>query len=161
MKKRSVGLLFAFLMVAGASHVNAQKSSTGSSYNNAIGLGIDFGDGITLVGPSFKHFFTENTVGSAEVLFGDDLVGIFAYYQYHKDIDGADGLKWFAGGGPGFLISDDNSAFALRPMAGLDYKIGGAPISLSFDWRPLLGFYSGDTDFEPARFGLGFRFTFD
>lgn len=147
------------MLLAGASQVSAQ-SANGSDYRNAVGLGIEFGDGSTFVGPTFKHFFTENHVGNAEILFGDDIVAIQAYYQYHKEIEGAAGLRWFAGGGPGFWIADNNSAFIIRPMAGLDYKITGAPISFSFDWRPTFITADGDSDFEAARFGLGFRFAF-
>lgn len=158
MRKSLIVGFFSFLFLAAVSDASAQAS--GSDYRNAIGLGIDFGDNATLVGPTFKHFFTENHVGSAELLFGDDLVAIQAFYQYHKEIEGAAGLRWFAGGGPGVLINDDNSAFMLRPMAGLDYKINGAPLSFSFDWRPWLAFFDGDSDFNGARFGLGFRYAF-
>jgi hypothetical protein len=159
MKKSLVVGLVAFLLVTTVRNVSAQSAS-GSNYKNAIGLGIDFGDDLTMVGPSYKHFFTENHVGNAEILFGDDIVAIQAFYQYHKEIPGAAGLRWLAGGGPGVLLGDDNSVFMVRPMGGLDYKINGVPLSFSFDWRPALIFYDGDTEFEGARFGLGFRYAF-
>lgn len=159
MRKSFFAGLVVVALLAGASRASAQ-SAKGSDYTNGVGLAIDFGDGSTLVGPTFKHFFTENHVGSAELTFGDNVVAIQAFYQYHKEIEGAPGLRWFAGGGPGVLLGDDNSVFILRPMGGLDYKIAGAPISLAFDWRPALQFFDGDTDFEPARFGLGFRYAF-
>ena len=57
-KKLFSALLVVFLLVT-ASELSAQRSANGSDYRNAIGLGIEFGDGSTLVGPSFKHFFTE------------------------------------------------------------------------------------------------------
>ena len=159
MKKHVLSAVLALVLLAGFTEVSAQKSS-GSSYTNGLGLGIDFGDGSTLVGVSGKHFFTENNVGAAEVLFGDHVVAIQAFYQYHKEIEGAAGLRWFAGIGPGVLLGNDNSAFMIRPIGGLDYKINAAPLSFSFDWRPLLAFADGDSDFTAARFGLGFRFTF-
>ena len=160
MSKRTSALLIAFLIVAGASQVSAQKAANGSDYKNAIGLGINFGNGATLVGPSFKHFFTENHVGAAELLFGDGITSLMAYYQYHKDIEGAPGLKWYAGAGAGFWFGNHNTAFALSPLGGLDYKISGAPICFSFDWRPTMLFGNGDSDFEAGRFGMGFRFAF-
>lgn len=131
------------------------------SYKNSIGLGLDFGDGATLVGPSFKHFFNSNNAIQAEILFGNNVTFLNPFYQYHSDIAGASGLKWYLGGGPSISFYDGGSDFYLRPMAGLDYKINGAPIALAFDWRPAI--YLGDSrgnNFEPARFGLGFRFTF-
>ena len=152
-------LIVLFLFVA-ASNVSAQSASNGSDYRNAIGLGIDFGDGSTLVGPSFKHFFSENNVGKFEVLFGDNFTAIQGFYEYHREIDNAPGLRWFAGIGAGAGIAENNSSFLLRPEGGLDYKINGVPLSFSFDWRPTF-FIGDDSDFEPARFGLGLRFCFN
>ena len=159
MRKRLFSLLiFVFLLVA-ASDVSAQRAANGSDYRNAIGLGIDFGNGSTLLGPSYKHFFSENNVGKFEILFGN-YVAIQAFYEYHKMIESAPGLQWFAGVGAGVGLDEDNSAFLLKPTGGLDYKIDGVPLSFSFDWRPT--FFIGDnSDFEAGRFGLGFRFAFN
>ncbi|MDQ7947618.1 MAG: hypothetical protein REI78_15120 [Pedobacter sp.] len=133
-------------------------------YKNGLGLGLDFGNGATLVGPSFKHFFTAKDAGQAEVVFGNHTTAINVFYQYHGDISGASGLKWFVGGGPSLHFFDyagfSNTTFALKPMAGLDFKISGAPIAFAFDWRPSIFFGDSDTDFEAGRFGLGFRYTF-
>jgi hypothetical protein len=162
MRKSFLAAMVAVFMIIGISDASAQRSATGGGdYTNAVGLGIEFGNGSTLVGPSFKHFFTENHVGNAELLFGDGIVNINAFYQYHKEIEGAAGLRWFAGGGPGVAFGNDNSVFRLTPMGGLDYKINGVPLSFSFDWRPTLFFFSGDSDFEAGRFGLGFRYAFN
>lgn len=131
-----------------------------TDYSTALGLGIDFGNDQTLVGPSVKHFFTENHVGMGEVTFGDHLTAITLLYQYHSEFNGAQGLRWFAGAGPSIALYKGGSDFFLRPSVGLDYKINNVPLSLSFDWRPsiYLGNSGGDT-FEPGRFGLGFRYT--
>jgi hypothetical protein len=48
----------------------------------------------------------------------------------------------------------------IRPTGGLDYKINGVPLSFSFDWRPTF-FIGENSDFEAARFGLGFRYAFN
>ena len=135
------------------------------SYKNSIGLGLDFGDGATLVGPSFKHFFNANSAIQPELLFGNGVTRLQAFYQYHQGIKGAQGLNWHIGGGPGVNFYDSkrygnaDAQFLLMPQAGLDFKIPGAPIALGFDWRPTayIGDYSG---FEAGRFGFGFRFTF-
>jgi len=160
MRKNLFSLLIVIVLLVAASNVSAQRSANGSDYRNAIGLGIDFGDGATLVGPSFKHFFTDEHVGKFEVLFGDNYSFLQGFYEYHREIDGAAGLRWFAGIGAGAAIAENNSAFLLRPEGGLDYKIEGAPLSFSFDWRPTF-FIGDDSDFEPARFGLGIRFCFN
>ena len=130
-----------------------------SNYGTALGLGIDFGDGQTLVGPSVKHFFAENHAGMGEVTFGDNVTFVTLMYQYHKEFPNADGFQWFAGGGPSIAFFDGDSDVLLRPVVGLDYKIGNVPLAFSFDWRPWIYFGEGD-DFEAARFGLGFRYTF-
>ncbi len=158
MRKSFFAGAIVIMLMFSASSVSAQ-SATGSDYTNAIGLGIDFGNGGTLVGPSFKHFFTENHVGLAELLFGNRTTAIQVFYQYHQEIEGASGLRWFAGAGPSIHLYKGGSTFGLGPQGGLDYKIPSVPLSFSFDWRPRLLFHSGDSDFEAGRFGLGFRYA--
>lgn len=133
-------------------------TETKAQQTNAVGLGIDFGSGSTLVGPSYKHFFTGNHVGQFEVLFGNNYTVLEAFYLYHKDFPNANGLQWYLGVGAGFGFYDGGSNFLLRPTAGLDYKINSVPLSFSFDWRPTI-FIGDGSDFEPARFGLGFRYV--
>jgi len=156
---KKIFLLAVLAVVFTATHTFAQ------SYKNSVGLGIDFGDGSTLVGPTYKHFFTGKDAVQADLLFSDNVVWLGGYYQYHQPIEGASGLKWYLGLGPQFAFVDGNGPFKgytavlIRPMAGLDYKIAGAPIALNFDWRPSAQLNHG-SGFEAARFGLGFRFTF-
>ncbi|WP_131539801.1 hypothetical protein [Pedobacter nototheniae] len=156
-------LFFTFLGCASlfALSITGAKAQT---YKTALGLGLDFGDGTTLVGPSVKHFFSRHGAGQAEVLFGSHLTTINAFYQYNDDIKGAKGLQWYAGGGPSLNFFSyggySNTTFALKPMAGLDYKIAGAPLNIAFDWRPTIYLGDNDSDFAAGRFGLGFRFTF-
>lgn len=152
---KKVGLLIILVFAVGVFQSNAQ-----SNYTTALGLGIDFGDGQTLVGPSVKHFFAAEHAGVGEVTFGDNVTFLTALYQYHGTFNNAGGLKWFVGGGPSIAFFDGGSDFLLRPTAGLDFKINDVPLAFSFDWRPWI--YFGDNgDFEPARFGLGFRYTFN
>jgi len=151
MKKINVFILF--LMSFYAINTNAQD------YLAAVGVGLDFGNGSTLVGPSGKYFFSENHAGMAEVLFGDRITAINLLYQYHGQFSGADGLQWFAGGGPAFLLGSGNSDVGIKPMVGLDYKLNNVPLSFSLDWRPYISFDSGGS--EAARFGLGFRYVIE
>lgn len=161
MKKQFFSGLVVFFLLVSVSQVAAQdRSAGGSSYRNAIGLGIEFGEGFTLIGPSYKHFFTANNVGKFEALFRPNYTILQAFYEYHKQIEGAAGLRWFAGGGIGAGIADYNSAFLLRPEGGLDYKIRDVPIEFSFNWRPTF-FIADNSSFEPARFGTGIRYAFN
>ncbi|RZK73178.1 MAG: hypothetical protein EOO92_18915 [Pedobacter sp.] len=148
-------------MVCAALLTFSANSAQAQGYKTGLGLGIDFGDGTTFVGPQIKHFFTENNALEADILFGGNSTLIQAFYQYNAPISGAPGLKWYLGGGPSAQLYDGGSNFYLRPMVGLDLKISGAPLALAFDWRPSI--YLGDgrgSNFEPARFGLGFRYAF-
>jgi len=132
-----------------------------AQYKTGAGLLIDVGDGTTLVGPHIKNFFTPNHGGEGALLFGSGLTVLQAQYQYHQGISGAEGLQWYLGAGPSFIFSSgSDSEISLVTSLGLDYKITNAPLALSFDWRPRVMFYEGDSEFLPGRFGIGFRFVF-
>lgn len=133
-------------------------SANAQSYTTAIGLGIDFGDGSSLAGPSIKHFFNQNEAIKGEVLFGSHVTFLQAFYNYQKSIPNAGNLDWYLGGGGSLALYTGATRFYLRPMAGLDYKIGDAPLAISFDWRPVIDFGSNG-GFTGARFGLGFRYV--
>jgi len=132
-----------------------------TSYSGAAGLGIDFGDGATFVGPSAKFFLAEEHAVQPEILFANGATLIQGLYEYHGNIEGADGLKWFAGAGPGIQLFEGGSSFLLRPTGGLDFKLDSVPLAFSFDWRPALVFFDGGSTFQAARFGLGFRYVFN
>lgn len=167
MKKVFLPLLVASILTLGAQEVNAQ-----SRYRTALGLGIDLGDGPTLVGPQIKHFFDGTNAGNAQVLFGDDVTVLGVDYSYNQAIRGTNGLSWYVGVGPQLAFvdngrwwrdddwDDDNETyFALRPAVGLEFKIPSAPLAFHFDWKPWWNL-SNNSNFEPARFTLGFKFTF-
>ncbi|MCC8409727.1 hypothetical protein LJ707_12380 [Mucilaginibacter sp. UR6-1] len=154
-----------FFLLAVTAIVLSATQSFAQSYKTGLGLGIEFGDGSTLVGPSYKHFFNGKDAVQADLLFGADAVWLGGYYQYHQPLKGTP-LKWYLGVGPQLAFVDDNgfdngsSTFVfLRPMVGLDFKVPSAPISMTLDWRPAWQL-NNDSDFEAARFGLGFRYTF-
>lgn len=155
MKKLFAVAAFAAATIFGASEAKAQI------YNNGLGVMVDVGDGGTWVGPHFKHFFTANNALEADVLFGSGATAVQALYQYNSAFPGASGLNWYIGGGPGIVFGNNGggSSFYLTPTLGLDYKIGGAPLALSADWRPKF-FLSDGGGSSVGRFGLGFKFTF-
>lgn len=133
------------------------------AYKTALGLGIDLGDGETLVGPQIKHSFDGVNAGNAQVLFGDNNVTIGADYSYNQPFQGTNGLGWYVGVGPQLSFidrgpADDKTLFAIRPAAGLEYKIPSAPLAFHFDWKPWWNL-TENSNFEAARFSIGFKFT--
>ncbi|WP_394973290.1 hypothetical protein [uncultured Croceitalea sp.] len=151
--KKLTFILFALII---SSTINAQ-----SSYTTAAGLGLDLFSGATLVGPSAKFFLAEEHAVQAEVMFESNLTVITGLYEYHGNIEGADGLNWFAGAGPSILLFGNGfgTEIAIRPVAGLDYKITDVPLAFSFDWRPFIGL--GDLSNEIGAFGIGIRYVID
>lgn len=138
------------------------QQSSAQSYNNALGLGIDLGDGQTLVGPQFKHFFDSDNAINAQVLFGDNITTIGVDYSYNQKFAGTT-LGWYVGVGPqlSFLnkknAGDDNTYVAIRPAVGLEYKIPTVPLGFHFDWKPWWNL-TNESDFEAGRFSIGFKY---
>lgn len=159
--KRSL-LILTLAVVLMSTAFQKASAQSGAPYNNAFGLFLDLGNGGTWVGPHLKHYFTSNDAGQLMVLFGDHTVTIGAEYSYNKDIPGAEGLRWNVGAGPQvhFFSLDgwSQTDFSIRPQAGLEYKISGAPIAVGFDWRPMWALTHG-SNFEAGRFGLTFKYT--
>jgi hypothetical protein len=157
MKKNRVLFLCMALSFVFVQQASAQK---GSSYENAVGMRVEFGSKYgTWAGLSGKHFFNENVAGELQILFGDHTTLIEPEIQYHGDIQNAEGLRWLIGFGPGFAFGGGTTDVLLRPLAGLDYKINDVPINLTFDWRPAFVITHG-SDFNAARFGLAIRYAF-
>lgn len=153
MKKLSFVFVLTLMLVFSA------KAQT--SYKGAVGLGIDLYDNATFVGPSAKYFFSSNHVGQADLGFEDNATILTFLYSYHKQFDGAPGLRWYAGIGPSIILIDDfDNIFSLRPHAGLDFKIDGVPIVVNFDWRPAI-VISDAGDGEAGAFGFGIQYAFN
>lgn len=156
MKKLILSVGAAFFLFLGTQQATAQ-------YKTALGLGVDLGDGETLVGPQLKHFFSANDAGNVQVLFADNYVVLGADYSYNAPIQGANGLNWYIGVGPQLSFIDfgpvNETYFAIRPALGLEFKIPSAPLAFHFDWKPWWNL-SNDSNFEAARFSLGFKYAF-
>ena len=163
--------LFLPLFVASILLLGMRESHAQARYRTALGLGIDLGDGPTLVGPQVKHCFDPANAGNAQVLFGDDVTVLGADYSYNQAISGADGLNWYVGVGPQLAFIDrgrwwfggddwggNETFFALRPAVGLEFTIPSAPLAFHFDWKPWWNL-SKRSNFEPARFTLGFKYA--
>lgn len=137
------------------------QETKAQNYRTALGLVVDLGDGPTLFGPQVKHSFDGRNAGNAQVLFGDHTTTIGVDYSYNQQFSGANGLGWYVGVGPQLTFIDDvdGTWFAIRPAAGLEYKIPSAPIGFHFDWKPWWNL-SNESNFEAGRFTLGFKYTF-
>lgn len=131
-----------------------------TSYDGAVGLGIDLYDEATFFGPSGKYFFSEKHVGQAHVGLEEDATIITALYSFHKEFYGAKGLRWYTGIGPSIILLDSDNIFALRPHLGIDFKVNGFPLVMNFDWRPAIAL-SDVGDNEVGNFGFGILFAFN
>lgn len=160
--------VFLSLFVAVVFTLAVQEANAQGGYRTALGLGIDLGDGPTLVGPQVKHFFDGTNAGNAQVLFGNNVTVLGVDYSYNQAFSGTNGLTWYVGVGPQLAFIDGggwwyddpgNETFvAIRPAVGLEFKIPSAPLAFHFDWKPWWNL-SYHSNFEPARFTLGFKFT--
>lgn len=142
-----------------------QAQSMGSEYRTAIGF--KFWPGALTI----KHFIRDNRALEGVVSFWSHGFRFTGLYEFHGDINGAPGLKWYAG--PGAHIGaynerwhrhgddyydDGDVSFGVDGILGLDYKIKGAPIAISLDVNPYIEFLNGA--YVGAWGGLGFKFTF-
>ena len=155
MKKQMVAL--AVMLMAGLGSVSAQSNVTSQDYKTA--LGVQFYPGaITL-----KHFFKHNAalVGVGDLW--DRGARITGLYEFHGDINGAPGLKWYVGPGAhiGFWDSKwgGGSSFGIDGVLGLDYKFRGAPINASIDWQPSWDFNDNNDGFYGGWGGLARRYV--
>ncbi len=154
MKKITV---LAFVLIAFAQQpIMAQ--AMGSSYKTA--LGVKFYPGAV----SLKHFIKPNVALEGIGYFWQKGFRVTGLYEFHGDIRGAKGLKWYAGPGAHIGFYNDQyyggaTSIGVDGVLGLDYKFTGAPINLSLDWQPSFEFgdYSG---FTGDWGGFAIRYTF-
>ncbi len=155
MKKTAVVLLLCGVI---SMRVNAQ--STGRNYKTAVGVKVWDGGGI-----SFKTFVVPRNALELIGYFNKYGTRITGLYEIHRNIEGAGGLKWYAGPGAhlGFYnykgYYGDKAIAGVDGVLGLDYKINKVPLNLSVDWQPSFEF-ADNRDFEGGWFGLGIRYTF-
>ncbi|MDP3467078.1 MAG: hypothetical protein Q8S11_02010 [Daejeonella sp.] len=152
--KSALNLVVLVILFSLSTKIHAQD------YKTSLGLGIDFGTGPAWVGPSVKHFFNKNAAIQGDVLFGGNSTLIQAFYQHHFPVKEASNLNFYVGGGPGIELYGYGSTVLLRPMTGLEHKLKETSLTFNFDWRPTLFLYDGVNEIEPARFGIGIRYSF-
>ena len=150
------------ICLLGISAVQAQ--SMGSDYKTALGFKVYPG------AISIKHFTKSNVAIEGLGYFWNYGSRITGLYEFHGNVNGAPGLKWYAGPGAhiGFWNDkwkneysnrDNGVAIGIDGVLGLDYKITGAPINLSIDWQPSFNLV-GYNYFEGGWGGIAIRYTF-
>ncbi len=160
-------LIFSFALLMACCFV-----AQAQEYKTAVGLRFGYPTSI-----SFKHFISEP--GAIEVFAGTARRSSFyrwtnlgAMYQHHSSIRGAEGLRWYAGGGAAFYFWNYDKGFNNRAdygatslgimgVLGLDYKFVEIPLNLSIDWTPTL--FLGDVyvgNFGAGYAALSVRYTF-
>lgn len=160
MKKVVILFCSVFMLMAA---VTANAQSMGSTYRTALGAKAYFVNGST-AGINIKHFLNGNNALEGSVLFKENFFALEGVYEWHGNISGARGLKWYVGPGAwlGFYNNkynnNDKVLFALKGTLGLDYKFTGAPINIAFDINPTFNL-TPVSDFDLMA-GLAFRFTF-
>jgi hypothetical protein len=159
-----------FLVVGICSITTAHAQSMGQSYQTGLGLKV-WGDG---AGVTLKHFAMTNRALEGIGFFWRGGARFTGLYEYHFDIEGAPGLKWYVG--PGAHVGFYNRYYyndhyydgyprtsgtyiGIDGVLGLDYKFDGAPINLSLDWQPSFEFGT-NRGFYGGWGGLGIRYTF-
>ena len=157
------GLLCVFLFVFLTILNQASAQSYRSGYRTAIGVKGYFGDG-SIGGINVKHFLNGVNALEGSLQFQQHLFQLEGMYEWHGNISGANGLKWYVG--PGALLgfsslssnTSNSTIFGVKGTVGLDYKFTGAPINVSFDINPTF-VLAPDTNFD-LNAGLAFRFAF-
>ncbi len=155
-------MMVLLIAVVSISAINAQ--SKGYDYKTALGVKF-YPGGVTL-----KHFIKPKAALEGISYFYNYGSRITGLYEFYGNINGANGLKWYAGPGAhvGFWndtwkkeypTRDANVAIGIDGVLGLDYKFKDAPINISVDWQPSYNI-AGYSYFESGWGGLGIRYTF-
>jgi len=160
MKKIVLILMVSFIIGT----LPAVSQSLGHDYRTAIGVKVWDGAGL-----SVKHFTTDVAALEGILYFWDEGFRLTGLYEFHGDIGGAPGLRWYVGPGAhvGFYDYDrrdndnnnDDTFIGIDGVIGLDFKFNKIPINLSLDWQPIFEF--GDNrGFNGSWGGLGIRYAF-
>ena len=126
-------------------------------------------------GVSLKTFISDRNALEFIGFFDRYGTRITGLYEFHGNINGAPGLKWYVG--PGAHVGFWNNRYwdrrypgyrggavvGIDGVLGLDYKFNGAPINMSIDWQPSFEF--GDFGDRYGGFngnwgGFAIRYTF-
>lgn len=161
-------ILTAVMLMGLAFAAEAQNFS-----KNALGLRLGDGDGF---GGEISYQRGLSSKTRLEFDFGwkdhndVDAIKLTGIHQWVWNIDG--GFNWFAGVGGGISIwdnnhyhhgnnYDENGVFVfVAGDIGIEYDFKDAPIQLSLDLRPEIGFNNYGDDNSLIDIGLGIRYRF-
>jgi len=140
------------------------QDNTGPDYKTAVGVKV-YPGAVTV-----KHFLSGGKAIEGIGYLTSDGFRVTGLYELHYDLGNVEGLKWYVGGGGHLGIWSDawknkyptrqaGMAIGVDGILGLDYKIKGAPLNLSFDWQPSFNLI-GYNYFEGGWGGLAVRYTF-
>jgi hypothetical protein len=146
---------------------NAQEYNK-SEYTSALGGKFwAYGVGIT-----FKQFLPNRNAFELVGHIWNDGGRFSGMYQFHYDIKGAPGLKWYVGPEAHLAVYnnrnnemfyfknwDSGTYIGLGGVIGFDYKFNEIPINISLDWQPSFEF-GNDHGFIGAWGGFAVRYTF-
>lgn len=155
--------LLATIVLFSISTLHAQMNE-GSDYKTALGVKVYPG------AISVKHFLKPGAAIEGLGYVYSDGFRLTGLYELHNNLGDVQGLKWYVGGGAHIGVWSDSwknkypnrnggLAIGIDGVIGLDYKITGAPLNLSFDWQPSFNLI-GYNYFEGGWGGLGIRYTF-
>lgn len=155
-------IVFTGILLAGM-FIQGHSQSMGTSYQTAVG--VKFYPGAL----SLKSFTSNNIAVEGLAYFYNYGFRLTGLYEIHGDINGAPGLKWYAGPGAHIGVWNDkwkvyrdnegSVAIGIDGVLGLDYKVNNAPLNVSLDWQPSFNFV-GYNYFEGGWGGLAIRYTF-
>jgi hypothetical protein len=159
MKRLLLAMIILFSFVGTRAQMN-----TGPDYKTALGVKVYPG------AVSVKHFLKDNIAVEGLGYLSSDGFRVTGLYELHNNLGDVQGLKWYVGGGAHVGIWSDTwkTKYPTRPgglaigvdgVIGVDYKIQGAPLNVSFDWQPSFNVI-GYNYFEGGWGGLGIRYTF-
>jgi hypothetical protein len=140
------------------------QSNLGTDYQTSLGIKVYPG------AISVKHFIQPKVALEGLGYMSSNGFRLTGLYELHDHLGDIEGLKWYLGGGAHIGIWSDNwknqyptrnagMAIGVDGVIGVDYKVKGAPLNLSFDWQPSFNLI-GYNYFEGGWGGLGVRYTF-
>lgn len=152
------------LLVLGTFMYSQAQVNTGPDYKTALGVKV-YPGAITV-----KHFIKPKAALEGLGYLYADGFRLTGLYELHENLGQVAGLKWYVGGGGHLGIWSDSwknrypnrekgVALGVDGILGIDYKIQGAPLNLSFDWQPSFNLI-GYNYFEGGWGGLSVRYTF-
>lgn len=162
MKTVQIAIFIVFVCFVGISKANAQRD-----YRTGIGFRAG-----PMAGLSVKHFLSQKK--AVEISMSSRWNGSIFHglYEVHHNIMQESRLNWYYGGGihvgywklesnlhPWFAEDGSYTSIGIDGIAGMEYCLVDAPISFSFDWKPMFNVIN-KTRFRLDDVGLTIRVFF-